>query len=134
LVGQLNGLNRVPQCVYGNSYFAPATANAALARIIKNLFQNASADNLARIDSLEAANEKLYGKNSEVIMNRSRDYGRSVADAIYNWSRTDGGDQAYLNNFPPDYIPPVGVDKWVPTSPLFPRPMLPYWGATDPWY
>jgi hypothetical protein len=134
LVGQLNGLRQVPQRAYGNSYSAPVTANAALARIIKYLFLNASADNLARIDSLEAANEKLYGKNSEVIMNRSRDYGRSVADAIYNWSRTDGGDQAYLNNFPPDYIPPVGVDKWVPTSPLFPRPMLPYWGATDPWY
>jgi hypothetical protein len=67
LVGQLNGLRQVPQRAYGNSYSAPVTANAGLARIIKYLFLNASADNLARIDSLEAANEKLYGKNSEVI-------------------------------------------------------------------
>jgi len=34
LVGQLNELTSIPQRVYGNSYFAPVTANAALARII----------------------------------------------------------------------------------------------------
>src|SRR6266542_5463994 len=62
LVGQLNGLTSVPQRVYGNSYIAPITANAALARIIKDLFQNASSANLSRIDSLESANENLYSK------------------------------------------------------------------------
>ena len=108
LVGQLNGLNSVPERKYGNSYFAPLTANAALARIIKDLFLNSSVDNLGRIDSLESAIEKLYDKKiSNEIMTRSSDYGHAVADAIYNWSRTDGGDQAYLNIFPADYVPPL---------------------------
>lgn len=133
LVGQLNGLSSVPKRVYGNSYFAPVIANAALARIIKDMFLNASADNLNRIDSLESAIEKsYYGMISQTVINRSRDYGHAVADAIYNWSRTDGGDQAYLNVFPADYVLPVGPDKWIPTSPLFPHPMLPYWGNNRP--
>ncbi len=126
LVGQLNGLTSIPQRVYGNSYLAPITANAALARIIKDLFQNAA--NPGSIDSLEAVNEKLYSaKISQEIIMRSRNYGRSVADAVFNWSITDGGDQAYLYNFPA-YTPPAGVDKWIPTPPLFQNAMLPYWG------
>ncbi len=133
LVGQLNGLSTIPQRVYGNSYLAPVTANAALARIIKDLFQNASAVNLSRIDSLESANVNLYvGHISEKIINRSRDYGRAVADAVFNWSLTDGGDQAYLHNFPPDYLPPIGDSKWVPTPPLYQNAMLPYWGNNRP--
>jgi len=129
LVGQLNGLTSVPPRKYGNSYYATVVANAALARIIKDLFQNASIANLNRIDSLESVNEQLYsGQMSQKIISRSRDYGYAVADAIFDWSRTDGGDQAYLNNFPPDYIPPVGIDKWIPTPPLYLSAMLPYWG------
>ena len=129
LVGQLNGLTTMPQHKYGNSYSAPISANAALARIIKNLFKNASAANLGKIDALETANYNLYSQHtSDIILDRSRDYGRAVADAVYNWSLTDGGNQAYLNNFPSSYVPPVGIDKWIPTSPLFPIAMLPYWG------
>jgi membrane-associated phospholipid phosphatase len=129
LAGQLNGLSSLPQRKFGNSYAAPLTANAALARIVKDLFQNTSADNLNRIDLLESANEKLYsGQISQQIINRSRDYGRSVADAVFNWSLTDGGDQAYLRNFPDDYVPPVGIDKWIPTPPLFQSALLPWWG------
>ncbi len=132
LVGQLNGLTSIPQRMYGNSYIAPITANAALARIIKDLFQNASAANLSRIDSLESANENLYSKRfSEKIIARSVDYGRAVADAVFNWSLTDGGNQAYLNIFPTDYIPPVGVDKWIATAPGQ-LAMLPYWGNNRP--
>ena len=133
LVGQLNGLNSIPQRAYGNSYLAPITANAALARIVKNLFQNASAANLTRIDLLESSNEKLYSKQtSQQIINRSRDYGRTVADAVFNWSLTDEGNHAYANIFPSDYILPVGVDKWIPTPPLYQSPMLPYWGNNRP--
>ncbi|MEJ7680869.1 MAG: vanadium-dependent haloperoxidase [Segetibacter sp.] len=133
LVGQLNGLNSIPQRVHGNSYIAPITANAALARIIKDLFQNASAVNMSRIDSLESANINLYAKYfNEKIIARSRDYGHAVADAVFKWSLTDGGHEAYLRNFPSDYTPPVGVDKWIPTPPLYQPAILPYWGNNRP--
>jgi hypothetical protein len=64
-------------------YVTVVTANAALARIIKDLFQNASIANLSRIDSLESVNEQLYSERmSQKIISRSRDYGYAVADAI----------------------------------------------------
>lgn len=133
LVAQLNELTSIPQPMFGHSYFAPVTANAALARIIKDFFQNASAGNMNRIDSLESANENLYsGKISQHIITRSRNYGYAVADAVFKWSITDGGHEAYLRNFPSDYTPPVGVDKWRPTPPLYQPAMLPYWGNNRP--
>jgi hypothetical protein len=133
LVGQLQGLTAVPQRKYGHSYSAPVVANSALARIIKELFQNASTVSSERIDSLELANNAAYSKLvSEIIFARSQDYGRAVADAVFIWSMTDGGHQAYLNNFPSDYIPPTGLGKWVPTPPLNQNAMLPYWGRNRP--
>ena len=133
LVGQLNGLASIPQRMYGNSYVSTITANATLGRIIKNLFQNASPANLNRIDSLHAANEKLYtGEFSEKIINRSRAYGHAVADAVFEWSLSDGGHEAYLNLFPSNYIASGGVNKWVPTPALYQNAMLPYWGDNRP--
>lgn len=133
LVGQLNGLNSIPTRKYGNSYFAPEVANAAIAKMTKYLFANASVSNLGKVDALETSNEKIYAKEiSQEIIDRSRDYGRAVSEAVYNWSKTDGGHEAYLNNFPTDYVPPVGEDKWIPTPPQYQRAMLPYWGNNRP--
>jgi membrane-associated phospholipid phosphatase len=129
LVGQLSGLNFIPERINGNSYEATVTANAALARIVRMMFANASALNMSKIDALETTNQQSYvKKTSQEIFQRSQDFGRAVADAVYDWSRTDGGDQAYLRNFPSDYIPPTGPDKWIPTPPPHLSAMLPYWG------
>ena len=129
LVGQLNGLNSIPERKHGKSYESTVTANAALARIVRALFSNASALNMSKIDALESDNEKVHvKKTSEEILERSRDYGRAVADAVFSWAVTDGGDQAFLNNFPAGYIAPTGVDKWIPTPPAYLSAMLPYWG------
>src|ERR1041385_2201821 len=133
LAGQLTGLTSVPQRDHGNSYAPPIIANAALARIVRNLYANASSANLTRIDSLEAANHALYASQFNIqIVNRSRDYGHAVADAIFAWSTTDGGFEAYLHNFPSDYVAPVGDAYWVPTPPAFLSAMLPYWGNNRP--
>lgn len=130
LAGQLNGLTTLPQRKYGNAYSVPLTANAALARITKKLFQNASAANRQKIEALETANEKMYAAtSSEVILHRSKEYGYRIADAVFNWSTTDGGHEGYLNNFPAGYVSPAGEDKWIPTPPGFQPAMLPYWGA-----
>src|SRR5437764_26925 len=125
LAGQLNGLSSLPQRDRSKSYVPTASANAALARIIKDLYGNISLANSNRIDSLESANDQAYAAQySSDDMNRARDFGRAVADAIFIWSTTDGGDQAYLRNFPASYIPPTGVEKWIPTPPLYQSAML----------
>ncbi len=133
LAGQLQGLTFIPQRKHGKAYSAPVIANAALSRIVRYLFLNAAAANVNRMDSLESTNNNIYSKIvSEIIFNRSRDYGRAVADAVFYWSVTDGGHQAYLNNFPSDYIPPGGPGAWIPTLPSNQSAMLPYWGNNRP--
>src|SRR5688572_17253522 len=66
LAGQLNELTFVPERAHGNSYAPPVIANAALARIVRNLYANASPANVARIDSLEAANHAIYASQFNV--------------------------------------------------------------------
>ena len=129
MAGQLNGLNGLPKRERFRIYSSTLSANAAMARILKQLFGNASPASVASIDSLESANHSLYSTPfpSEIV-NRSRNFGYAIADAIFQWSSTDGGHQAYLNNFPPEYLPPVGDGLWVATPPLFQSAMLPNWG------
>jgi PAP2 superfamily len=130
LAGQLQGLSRLTGRNYGDSYDAAIIANAALAKITRSLFSNASAVDMSKMDSIESANEKLFGmKIGQETFQRSRDFGRSVADAVFEWSKTDGGDQAFLDVFPSNYILPKGPDKWIPTPPPFQPAMLPYWGS-----
>jgi PAP2 superfamily len=133
LSGQLNGLQRLPAPDRGRKYNWAIAANSAMAQIIKSLFPNASTQNLALIAQLESSNLQAHSDNCapEIIM-RSINYGKLIAGIIYQWSATDGGKDGYLNNFPADYIPPVGPGYWVPTPPLFQSAMLPYWGNNRP--
>ena len=111
------------------SYYWPASANAAMAAITKSLFGNASAASLATIDSLEAAfHTQFQSQASAKEIENSELFGRQVASAIFEWSKTDGGDQAYSHVTSPAYIPPTGPDRWIPTPPAFGAPILPYWG------
>ncbi|HEY9257643.1 vanadium-dependent haloperoxidase [Chitinophaga sp.] len=133
LGGQLNGLQRLPAPEWGKRYNWAIAANSAMAQIIKSLFPNASTQNLTLIAQLESSNLQAYSNNcSPEVITRSINYGKLIAGAIYQWSATDGGKDGYLNNFPTDYIPPVGPGYWVPTPPLFQSAMLPYWGNNRP--
>jgi hypothetical protein len=129
LSGQLNGLSNVPRPETGKKYNWEIVANSAMADIIKSLYPNASAANLALIAALDSTNKiAASGSCSPDQITRSVNFGKQVAAAIYAWSATDGGKDGYLNNFPTDYVPPVGPAFWVPTPPAFQRAMLPYWG------
>ncbi|MCW3465231.1 vanadium-dependent haloperoxidase [Chitinophaga nivalis] len=129
LAGQLNGLQYVPLPERGKSYHWGIAANSTLAAIIRQLFPNASADNLRLITDLETLyRDSLSVGRPAAEISRSVSFGQQVADAVYQWSATDGGKDGYLHNFPADYIPPVGPGLWVPTPPAFQSAMLPYWG------
>jgi len=56
-------------------------------------------------------------------------YGRQVASAIFDWSKTDGGHEAYNKITSDSYVPPVGAGLWVPTPPAFGKPFHPAWGT-----
>ena len=126
LAGQLTGLSTLPQPETDQRYNWAVAANAAEALIIKSLFSNASAAQRTTIDSLETALNQPYRAAAE--FDRSVRYGQQVAQAVFEWSRTDGGHEGYLRNQPASFVPPVGVGLWVPANATTGRAMQPYWG------
>lgn len=124
---QLNGLPALPKVDCGKKYYYPACANASLANMIRHLFGNTSVAQNFTIDSLENAFNTLF--KSAVpgpVYNRSVGFGQAISNAIYQWSVSDGGNQAYLSPFSSTYIPPVGLGLWVPLPGQ--SALAPYWG------
>lgn len=107
----------------------PASANAAMASILKNLFATTSLANMNMIDSLESAfRSQFQNKIPSQLLTQSSDYGRKIADRIFEWSKTDGGHEGYLKGTSDTYVPPSGDGLWIPTPPALAKPARPYWG------
>jgi len=91
LAGQLTGLSTLPSIMKGHKYHWPTSANAALAAINRYLYPTTSAANKASIDSLEnALNTAYQNEESNATFQRSVNFGKAIALAIYNWSLLDG--------------------------------------------
>lgn len=103
----------------------PTAANAAMAELMRQLFPTAPAARRAEIDRLEG--QLLGGPRS--LRHRSVDHGRRVAATLASWAADDGGDAAYLRNFPADYVPPTGPGFWESTPPAFLPALQPRWGS-----
>ena len=127
-VTKWNGLTNLPQPDKFKSSYLPANVNTALATMNRSIFVNANTVDKAAIDSLENALNASYlsTENADVI-SRSNAFGQSVADAVFNWSETDG-----YKNASAAYTPPIGPGLWVPTAPAFANASTPYWGNNRP--
>ncbi len=113
-----------------NDYYWPASLNAAMAYITKQFFESTSAANMITIDSLENAYKTKFQSEADADkIKNAEDYGVQVAASIFEWSKTDGGHQAYKNIVDPNYVPPVGQGLWIPTPPAFAPPVHPHWGS-----
>jgi hypothetical protein len=130
-VGVLNGLTRAPGSA-DSAYHWPTVANSALATILRLLFPTTSSANIAAIDELEL---RFAGEARAAlpfgIHKRSVARGAEVARHVFDWSTTDGGHEAFRNNFPA-YTPPSGPGLWVPTPHGLLPALQPYWGANRP--
>ena len=105
-----------------NTYYWPAVANAAMARISYLLLKDYPQPvNNNAINTLEAnLNTSFQPLITQDQFYNSVVFGRSVADVIYNWSMTDGT----LNSngtlyFCPPYTPEGGPENWVPMPPFY---------------
>ena len=123
-----NGLTGLPNAETSKKYFLPENVNAAMATINRLMFPTAPAGDKAAIDSLETAlyNEFLAVEKKSKL-DQSADFGKAVANAVFNWAETDG---YKLANAP--YTVPVGTGLWKPTAPAFAAPATPYWGNNRP--
>lgn len=120
----------LPRVEAGKSYYWPAAVNAAYFAMFKHLYPHVQQAHLAEMVQLNQnfENEFTAGVSSEVL-DRSVNFGTAVADAIFNWSKTDAaGHEAYLNPRPSNYIPPAGPGLWQPSRPDFTPALFPYWG------
>ncbi len=129
---QLNKFEIVPQIESGKRYNWALALNAGQSVMLKKLYAFSDATKLS-IDSLATALEKKYSVDESAdVIERSKAFGQSVADAVHLWSTIDGGFQGYLKNFPTDFVIPTGPGKW--TAPKKSQsksqlPLHPYWGT-----
>lgn len=129
LAGQLNGLKPLPQPTADSIYSWGASVNAAQAEIARGIWANAPEAAKKSIDSLEAVFKFAYEtENTKAEVARSVAFGKAIAAAIFEWSKTDGGHEGYKRNFPADYVVPVFAGSWQPTENGRKIPMQPYWG------
>ncbi|MCF0062858.1 vanadium-dependent haloperoxidase [Dyadobacter chenwenxiniae] len=123
IASQLNGLQALPSIQKGETYYWPASANAAMASITKSLYPMTSPANKASIDSLEAALAALFQKdNKSDELARSATFGKSIADAVFSWAKTDGNDDKTPFNIP------AVTGAWLPTPPSNMPASLTNWG------
>jgi hypothetical protein len=109
-------------------YF-PASANAAMASIIRSMIPNATADGKARIDALEASFHAQFVMEAPAFdLQHSIDYGKRIAASIFEWSKSDGIAEAIAKNS--TYVIPTGPGLWERTPPNFAAPVSVFWGDT----
>jgi hypothetical protein len=133
LAGQLNDLEKMPAIEPWRPYHWPSAANSTLAVLLRELFPMAPPEKLTAIDELEAHFAQQFAADTEAaVLQRSAAWGKTVADAVFTWSLTDGGHEGYMTNFPEAYVLPQGVGLWVKTPPAFSHALQPYWGGNRP--
>jgi PAP2 superfamily len=119
----LNGAPQMPLPATNNRIFYPAAANTALAQMLRH-FYPAKEANLKLIDSVETAYKLRYQEEvkSKYDLAASAEFGKAVAGAVIEWSKTDGASGASIP------YTPKGEGFWEPTPPAMAQPAVPGWG------
>ena len=130
LTGQLNGFTKIPKRIAGKTYDTATIENAVLSSLVKHFFDNTGPSGLQAVGNLEKRMKQSLESRDipKDVMERSRNHGRRVADAIFEWSKTDGGANGAHAGYPQTFTPPQGPNYWVSLVPTQSRPLLPYWG------
>lgn len=137
LAGQVNGLNSSMLPIANTAeyeYNWALAANAALGEIMVKMFDlRITPQNRTAIIELEDKWRNSLSEGVDVeIRERSIAYGKAVARAIYEYSKTDGGHEQYMDPFQLPYTWPTNAGAWVPTGPAA-NPLAPYWENNRPY-
>ncbi len=133
LSGQINGLSSLPKPDLQQEYNWAISSNAAIAEIMRKMFdKNLSSENAASLDSMETVTLSFLSAGiSEDVITRSAQYGKTISEAVYQYSMSDGGHESYLDPFQLPYTMPPDSFCWVPTSAVK-NPISPRWGDNRP--
>lgn len=126
LVGQLNGLNSLPQPEAGLRYNYGIIAEAAAYTVLNEMFSDAPSNIPTILFGTYVINERDYYYNgiTQDAIDRSKEFGTELGEAILAWSYEDGYDQ--LVNC--STAIPNGSGVWQPTPPAFAGPSDACWG------
>ncbi|WP_255078913.1 vanadium-dependent haloperoxidase [Lacihabitans sp. CCS-44] len=128
LTGELQELNKLPLPEKDQTYDWEIVANNAQSEIILALYSSNNKENTSIITELkDAINLKLKKGVNEKIYKASVKYGEEIANAIYKYSKNDGGHNAEKNNFPKDFKASPGSCMWTPIGNQ--SALQPYWGS-----
>lgn len=127
LSSKLYQMPAMPEPEANKHYLWSASANAALPSMFKQLLIGLTDTDKASIDSLEKAyNDRFKLRVPDAVIARSQAFGRSIADAIYNWSTTDNFNLSSVG-----YTLPVCPSCWVLVPPAT-APVGPFLGNSRP--
>lgn len=103
--------------------------NACSYYFIKQFYKTAPKENIIRINNLYNLNKSKFSKKFHLTeIEKADKIGNEIVQFIYQQSLNDGGHEAYLKNYPSDFIPPNCDSCWVRTPTSFFPSLLPYWG------
>jgi hypothetical protein len=132
LAGQLQGFNGVPQPDPKLTYDTAAIVEGALSSAVPKLFANTGpSGQRAMYLTQKKIQKELEARVSKDVLYRSLEYGASVAEAVYQWSLSDGGANVENMGFPYSYPKASKPSEWVPTNLIVQQqaPLLPKWGS-----
>ncbi len=135
LQSQLNGFSKytLPTIQENVEYNWAIASNAAVSKMMLYMFdKNLRNTERLKIEDLERKTYNTLSANvSSEIADRSVAYGKAIADAIYEYSKSDGGHETYLEPFQLPFTVPNDPYCWVPTSATL-TPLSPRWGSNRP--
>ena len=130
LVGQVQGLEALPQPDPSLSYNFGITAEAAMYTVLNEMFADEPSNIQLIISSTYTDHERDYITLgiTESIVNRSREFGILLGEAILDWAAEDGfSDLASCST-----TVPTGFGNWQPTPPSFTAAQNACWGDLRP--
>ncbi len=135
LAGQLTAMPAMPKREAGADYDEAVVLEAAMADATHHYFSNTGPTGQRATKALETklGSETSAAKPSEIVA-RSERFGHAIADAVYDWSLSDGGAVIENMGFPYTYELKPGPQHWKPTSTIGQQqlPLLPGWGKVRP--
>lgn len=135
LSGQLHDLPPLPDRAPGQPYDEAVILNAVLDVLIHDLFANTgpTGQNAMQVLTARLASDAAQGVADDVVA-ASRSHGATLAKAVLDWSRSDGGDVIDNLGFPRQWTVSTEPGHWLPTSKIVLQqaPLLPSWGSNRP--
>ncbi|MFN6086219.1 MAG: hypothetical protein ACK476_14990, partial [Fluviicola sp.] len=103
-----------------------AYVNNVLFGLCKYFYRSMSPFNKEKLNILHYSFRQKFGKASVADSLQAQ----KLVEHILAYAKKDGADDAYLKNYPEDYVAPNCKSCWTKTKPGFYSALLPYYGKT----